>query len=314
MDETPIAPEGSEPPVATGPGWLPLADEPASESASGPAAQPTAEDQPMGHAPATDRPRLPGWVLPVIGVALAVGIGVGIAVGIIIGHFTLNDSTEVTAAEAPTTTLTGATTTTIPGSTTAVSILDGAAYGTVSVVGDPLPLYGSAATDTAVGMQMPEISGQDAAGNPVVISNNGKAKVIVAIAHWCPVCAEEVPVVRDWYAATTLPDNVEVYSLAVFTDPTRANFPPGGYLQAQQWNLPLILDDEAGSAATALGAHAVPFWVLVLEDGTVAARGAGAPTTADLDQIVATVAAGPDTTTSTTGASTTSSSTTTTAP
>jgi hypothetical protein len=310
MDETPIAPEGDEPAVAAGPAWLPLSTEPA----PGPAAQTTTGDGRTDQAPAAGHPRLPGWVVPVIAVALAVGIGVGIAVGIVIGHFALDGGTAATITslqEVPTTQ--PGETTTIPGSsTTASTIVAGAAYSTVTVVGDYLPVYGSAGTDTAVGMAMPEISGQDAAGNEVAITNDGKAKVIVAIAHWCPVCAEEIPVVRDWFAATTLPANVEMYSLAIFTDPTRANFPPGAFLAGQQWNLPLILDDTAGTAASALGAHAVPFWILVWEDGTVLARGAGAPTTADLDRIVATVAAGPEATTTTGG--TTSSSTTTSTP
>ena len=308
MDETPITPEGDEPAVTAGPAWLPLSAEPDPD----PAAETTADDRRTDQAPAAGRHRLPGWVVPVIGVALAVGIGVGIAVGIVIGHFALDGGTATTVSQAPTTTV-PAGTTTIPGSsTTASTIVDGAGYSTVTVVGDYLPVYGSAETDTAVGMAMPEISGQDAAGNDVAITNDGKAKLIVAIAHWCPVCADEIPVVRDWYAATTLPANVEMYSLAIFTDPTRANFPPGGFLTGQAWNLPLILDDPVSTAASALGAHAVPFWILVWEDGTVLARGAGAPTTADLDRIVATVAAGPEATTTTGGA--TSSSTTTSTP
>jgi len=201
--------------------------------------------------------------------ALVAGLGIGMALGLLVGG--RNDS-----GQAATTTTSGAA---------------ADAYGaTVRVVGNPLPALGSTGTDAAVGLPLPEITGTDFAGNSLTIADDGKAKLIVALAHWCPYCNAEVPILMDWYSAG-LPEGVEVISLSVYSDPTRGSFPPAAWLRQAGWDLPLLADDEGQTLVATLGIPAVPFWLLVSADGTVLQRATGQLDAATLDGIVAALAA-----------------------
>jgi thiol-disulfide isomerase/thioredoxin len=148
------------------------------------------------------------------------------------------------------------------------------AFGSVQISGTPLPRL-AGGTDPAIGMVAPDLAGLDFEGNAVQVSNDGRAKIVVFLAHWCPYCREEVPVVRDWFGTTELPPDVDVYSVSPLTDFTRGNYPPRTWFEQEAWNVPLIVDDSLDSAANAFGLNAVPFWVLISPDGTVAGRGAG---------------------------------------
>jgi hypothetical protein len=57
-------------------------------------------------------------------------------------------------------------------------------YADVSVSGDSLPLLPGEGGDPAVGMTMPEVTGESFAGTPVTFTNDGRAKVIFFLAHW----------------------------------------------------------------------------------------------------------------------------------
>ena len=57
-------------------------------------------------------------------------------------------------------------------------------YADVSVSGGSLPDYSQESADLAIGMQMPEVTGQSFDGTPVSITNDGRAKVIVLLTHW----------------------------------------------------------------------------------------------------------------------------------
>lgn len=57
-------------------------------------------------------------------------------------------------------------------------------YADVSVSGSTLPPYSPDTADGAVGMALPEISGESFDGTPVTITNDGRAKVILLLAHW----------------------------------------------------------------------------------------------------------------------------------
>jgi thiol-disulfide isomerase/thioredoxin len=263
----------------------PLIDGPSSGEASGGSLGPglpvglNASARPaLPSAAAPAAPRAPSWVVPMILLALVAGLGIGLAVGVLIGGG--NDS-----AQAATTTTPGA------GPTTTVPWETGDAYGaTVTVVGSPLPVLGSAATDAAVGLPLPEITGTDFACNTLTIAADGRAKLIVALAHWCPYCNTEVPILMDWYSAG-VPEGVEVISLSVYSDPTRGNFPPAAWLRQAAWDLPLIADDEGHTLVATLGIPAVPFWLLVNADGTVMQRATGQLDAATLEGIVAALAA-----------------------
>jgi cytochrome c biogenesis protein CcmG/thiol:disulfide interchange protein DsbE len=150
----------------------------------------------------------------------------------------------------------------------------GEAYGTPTVTGDTLPPLGDG-TDPAVGMAIPSVSGQDFDGNTVAITNDGRPKMIIMLAHWCPHCQNEVPVVQQWLDAGNLPDGVDIYSVATGTSETRDNYPPSAWLKREGWTVPVIADDPQYTVGVAFGLSAFPFWVFVSADGTVAARSTG---------------------------------------
>jgi cytochrome c biogenesis protein CcmG/thiol:disulfide interchange protein DsbE len=242
--------------------------------------------------PAGPSPRR-AWssALPLIILALVAGLGIGLAIGLLVGGSDQEAVAPTTSAAVTSTLPSGSTavtttSTTSGGTATTAPAVPAGAYGVVTISGDALPALETGGVDTALGLPIPEISGVDFDDNPQAITANGKGKLIIALAHWCPHCNDELPVLRDWYATADLPAGIEVFSLTVFTDPSRANYPPGSWLRDAGWNLPVLADDEIGSIANALGIRAVPFNLLVTPEGTVAARVTGGLSAEQLDGAV----------------------------
>ena len=149
------------------------------------------------------------------------------------------------------------------------------------VSGPPLPLFESPSGDPAVGQTIPTVTSPTAS-----IQLNGKAKILLFLAHWCPHCQAEVPVVQDWVEGGNLPGDVDLVSVSTGIDPNRPNYPPSEWLEREGWTSPVIVD-ESGAVADAYGLSAFPYWVFVNADGTVAGRLTGELATSDLDPIVA---------------------------
>lgn len=161
-------------------------------------------------------------------------------------------------------------------------------FGDVSVEGDILPVYtGDPTNDQAVGMTAPSVSGADWEGNPAAIEADGRAKILIFLAHWCPHCQNEVPLVQDWLDAGNLPDGVDMYSLTVATDRLRPNWPPQDWLEDEGWTPPVIMDDEIGSAAVAYGMAGTPFYLVVDGENQVLGRISGEIGVAGLDALAA---------------------------
>jgi thiol-disulfide isomerase/thioredoxin len=158
----------------------------------------------------------------------------------------------------------------------------------------PLPAFstGSAgAADPAVGSSAPEFSGPSFDGSTVSVSHDGRAKLLLFLAHWCPHCQAEVPVVQDWLDAGSLPEGVDLVSVVTSSDPNGPNYPPSAWLEREGWTAPVVVDG-ANAIAGAYGLTAFPFWVAVDADGDVAGRHSGELTPEQMDAIVATLAAG----------------------
>lgn len=157
------------------------------------------------------------------------------------------------------------------------------AEGSLSTLIDPL-------SDPAIGQPVPTIEGQDFDGSAVSIADDGRAKVILFLAHWCPVCQNEVPWVTDWLAQGSLPESVDFYTVATAIDRSRENWPPSEWLDREGWTPPVIVDDRVSSAATAFGLPAYPYWVFVDSDGNLAGRMSGSLNPTDLGRVVDTLA------------------------
>jgi cytochrome c biogenesis protein CcmG/thiol:disulfide interchange protein DsbE len=173
--------------------------------------------------------------------------------------------------------------TTSPGPSTATAIPSEAA-------GAALPAYAAGADDPAIGQPIPEVAGTSFDGTPVTIKADGRPKLIVFLAHWCPHCQREVPVVQGWIDAKGMPKGVDLISVATAIDPNRPNYPPDAWLRRERWQPPVIVDAD-GQIATRYGLSAFPYWVAVQANGTVASRFTGELTPEQLDAVIASLAA-----------------------
>jgi thiol-disulfide isomerase/thioredoxin len=164
---------------------------------------------------------------------------------------------------------------------------DSAGFGTPVVAGDPLPTYNPDAADVALGLPAPLVQGADWEGNPVSIEADGTPKIVVFLAHWCPHCQAEVPVIQSWVNAGNLPDDVELLSVATLTDPTRPNWPPQDWLVNEGWTAPVIMDDATGTVAGNYGLAGTPFWIVLDGDNNNLQRASGELSTDGLNTLVA---------------------------
>ena len=163
--------------------------------------------------------------------------------------------------------------------------------GSPEITGDFLTRLPDTGTDPAVGAAIPEIVGADFDGNEVSITDDGNAKVIIFLAHWCPHCQRELPIVSEWLATDPLPEGVDIYAVATGISRTRENYPPSEWFEAEAWSGPILVDDAGSSVGLAFGLPAYPYWVFTDADNNVLARVTGGVAVSDLDNAVATLAA-----------------------
>ena len=163
----------------------------------------------------------------------------------------------------------------------------GAEYGEPTVEGVLPPLPATTPTDTsATGFAAPSVQGEDFDGNAIAIANDGRAKAIVFLAHWCQHCQAEVPRVQAWLDSGGGVEGVDMYSVATAMDSTRDNFPASDWLDREGWTVPVIRDDADNTVLRSYGAGGFPYWVFVRPDGTVALRTVGQTTIPNLRQFM----------------------------
>ena len=155
--------------------------------------------------------------------------------------------------------------------------------GSVVVSGEPLPeypadggLFADPATDPAVGMTPPTLTGQDFQGQDVTIEpGGGTPMVVVFAAHWCPHCQKEIPLIQDWIDEGKLPDDVQVNLISTNVQADQNNYPPSDWLSSVGWSEQILLDNPDQSAAQAYGLTGYPYMVFVDADGKVVQRASG---------------------------------------
>ncbi|MFV0316026.1 MAG: TlpA family protein disulfide reductase [Microthrixaceae bacterium] len=171
---------------------------------------------------------------------------------------------------------------------------------TVTISGEDLPALPSdssgvadAATDPAVGLAAPVLTGESFDGSEISIGpDDGRPKIVVFVAHWCPHCQNEVPLIQDWIDSGGLPEGVDVYAVATGQDPSQVNYPPSRWLANEGWTPKVLLDDTSQSAAASWGLTGYPYFVMLDADGNVWQRGSGEIPEADLDRMAKQLAAG----------------------
>jgi hypothetical protein len=154
----------------------------------------------------------------------------------------------------------------------------------VTVSGNPLPTLADSGPDTAVGTVAPTLQGKSFDGAAVDVAP-GTAKLVLFVAHWCPHCQREVPLLVDHLKGTKLPDGVELVTVATGTSKDAPNYPPSTWLDDEGWTAPVLADDADGTAAQAYGLPGFPYLVALDADGKVVGRVTGEFPTSTFDQL-----------------------------
>ena len=149
-------------------------------------------------------------------------------------------------------------------------------FNSVEVVGDPLPEYSDSASDTAIGMTAPILTGKGFTGNTIV-TGPGAPTLLVFLAHWCQYCQREVPLLVQWNRDGLVPSGLDVIAIATSTDPASPNFPPSEWLAREEFPplWPVMTESGEKTAANAMGVSGFPFFVLLDSSGKVALRISG---------------------------------------
>ena len=146
-----------------------------------------------------------------------------------------------------------------------------------ATVSDALPPVPREGADPAIGTTVGEFSAEDwTSGATYTVGPSDTAKIVLIWAHWCPYCQQELPIVQGLIDDGSLEayPSVEFVSISTFEDPTRGN-PLQTYLETEQWDFPVLLDQDQSLAAR-LGIQSVPSWLILDEEGTVLGRFTGA--------------------------------------
>jgi thiol-disulfide isomerase/thioredoxin len=153
---------------------------------------------------------------------------------------------------------------------------DLAAFAPVTVQGTNLTGFTTTEGDPAVGQEAPLLVGETPEGTPIEVggSSAGEPTLIAFLAHWCPHCQAELPVLVDLEEQGAF-EGVRTVAVLTGTDEAAPNFPPAEWLQEEGWGGDVLLDDETMTAATAYGLADYPFLVMLDADGVVVARTSG---------------------------------------
>jgi thiol-disulfide isomerase/thioredoxin len=160
----------------------------------------------------------------------------------------------------------------------------------VEITGDSLNPFDTAENDTTIGLTPPTLEGStfDSKSLSVIPGENGRAIMVVFLAHWCPHCNAEIPILIEWKNSGGVPSNLDVIgvSTAVFDD--RDNYPPSKWITDMKFPWPVMADTENSDAAIAYGVAGFPSFVLIDEAGKVMYRADGQKSLAEITVIMET--------------------------
>lgn len=144
----------------------------------------------------------------------------------------------------------------------------------VEVTGTALSTFASDTSDSAVGTVAPTLVGSSFDGSPIAVKP-GRPTLVIFLAHWCPHCRREVPVLSQWQKNGGVPDGVDVIGVATGTDKSLPNYPPSQWLAGEHFQFPVMADSDAFDAANAFGLSGYPYFVLLDSNGKVVHRASG---------------------------------------
>ncbi|MSZ12133.1 MAG: redoxin domain-containing protein [Actinobacteria bacterium] len=152
-----------------------------------------------------------------------------------------------------------------------------AEYQKVSSTGGLLAPLPESGADTETGKSVAVLKGYDLQGRPVTIdpAGEGKATMVVFLAHWCPHCNREIPVLNKWRESGEVPTGLRVVGITTGSKADQANWPPSKWMTAMKWPFEVMADSEAQEAAAAYGVAGYPFIAFVGANGKITARTSG---------------------------------------
>jgi thiol-disulfide isomerase/thioredoxin len=210
--------------------------------------------------------RLGPWILGAVG-AIVVVIVAAVGIGAGLGGDDDQKDTDVT----------------LPGG--------GGAAGEIqpmSFEGEAFPGWRGIDDPAVIGADAPTLNGFNFDGGAVTVDPGatGEPIMLVFLAHWCPVCNEEVPKLVEWFDSGGVPNELEVIGIATATDPSRSNYPPSEWLLETGWPWRAIPDDGDSTAARAYGVTGFPSIVLMDGSGKVVYAASGLQEWQDIDNSV----------------------------
>lgn len=178
--------------------------------------------------------------------------------------------------------------------TTPATYTPSGTMGAVAVAGGVLAPYSDAAEDPAVGCAVPIIAGQNFDGEAIQIGGaTDKPTLVIAAAHWCPHCNNELPKVVEWVDSTDIEKKVDMIVVSTGFAKNSENYPPKPWLrQKMGWTGSVLADDAEGDAADALGVTSYPMFVLIDTNGKVVKRLSGEQKITDVQSLVDGVVSG----------------------
>jgi thiol-disulfide isomerase/thioredoxin len=152
-----------------------------------------------------------------------------------------------------------------------------AEYQKVSATGGLLAPLPESGADTETGKSVAVLKGYDLQGRPISIdpAGEGKATLVVFLAHWCQFCNREIPVLNKWRESGEVPTGLRVVGVTTGSKADQANWPPSKWLTAMKWPFEVMADSEAQEAARAYGVGGYPFMAFVGANGKITARTSG---------------------------------------
>lgn len=155
------------------------------------------------------------------------------------------------------------------------------AFGPIVVTGKALPTRSDEGTDKAIGLAAPVVEGSTPDNATARIGGRGEPTLVAFVAHWCPHCQKEVPVIVSAANAGAFGD-IRLVAVATGTNKQAPNYPPVAWLEREAWTGDVILDDKDATAARAYGLSGYPFLVAIDAQGNVAGRTSGELSREDL--------------------------------
>ena len=148
----------------------------------------------------------------------------------------------------------------------------------VVITGDLLEPYDvGASPDPTAGLPGPVVDGQDYDGDPSSIGGPSDGPtMLVFLAHWCPHCNDEIPVLIELNDNGDLPDDLNVIGISTAVVEDGENYPPSEWFRDKGWPWPVLVDSVDAEAFLSYGGTGFPFTTMLDGDGNVLARKAGA--------------------------------------